>query len=498
MAWYDFLKVPNLFRRDPSNNYPSSAVAMKQNVDKTGQAELDDVRVNKEHGATGDKVYSGLIQRDEYNPKWQGAQSYDTIAKMRKGDGSVKAALSIMKLPLHRAEVKIAPNDEETTDATDLKIAETCQRYLLQPGVIKQGWAEQLANFLLFLDYGFSVTEKIWDQDELGVLYIKSMAPRLPTTIEEFKVDKDGSLKEVWQRAAKGASSEKILKIPAPIYTCVMSWDKEGANYWGNSVLRVMYKHWFYKEEMYRIDAIRYDRWGIGIPDAEIAKDYNMKTDERGRLEAMLQSLRGGEYAYTIHPEQIKLKILTPEGTAGEMGIMNSILHHDLMIYRAILAHFIATGNSAYGNYGTTRSYMDMFFFAEQVIANFIEENYNLQIIKPFCDYNFDMNNRAYPKLKFADLQKFDMGLVSESLARFAGNGVITPDDDLEDFMRKTYGWPKLPKEYTRKVLGTIGQSKIDTGAPGDGGENNPDRGRPPRSSDRQDRNVDDRRSSEE
>lgn len=447
MAWYNiFENGRQLLKRRQSPKDENSLLA---NVD----LQTNDVKRDKEHGASGTNIYGGNIQWDDYNPQMSGDKLFDNIEQMRKADGAIKSALSVVKMPLLRTGVQIVVEDSDDTDAQNLLIAETCQEKLLAQGSVHEPWDLQLRNFLLMFDFGFSVAEKVYDVDEEGFLIFKRIAPRLPKTIRNWRVNSDGSLKYIEQEATKGGQ-QRTLKIPAPDYAVAMTWDREGDNYWGQSLLRPMYKHWWYKEQLYRIDAIRLDKWGVGQPDASIAEGYELKPKDRQDLIKMLQGMRGSERAFSLHPEAIKLSVLTPAGNGGgtgNLGLIDSVNHHDVMIFRSILAGFMTTGNQSYGNYGSTKSYADLFLFAEQAAANFIQNEYGRQVIKPFCDRNFEMGKRAYPQLKFADVQKIDMQMMAQSIASFTSANVIRPDDDLEAFFRKFFGWPKIQKGWDRK-----------------------------------------------
>jgi hypothetical protein len=488
VPWYDIFRFPKLFKQ--TNGHGSGSVALRHEVEE--DVKDHNIRKDHEYGSPGNVFYIDSLPQNEYNPKFMVPQLYDTVQKMRFGDSSIVAALAVMKLPLLRTEVKVIPGKDDTNDAQDILIAKTCEEKLMIAGAVHETWQKQLRNWLLMLDYGFSCAEKVWTQDSDGFLRFSRIAPRLPPSVTEMRVNSDGTLRHVVQNATKNGRQQE-LKIPVPLYGAVMSWNKEGENHWGQSVLRPIYKHWYYKEELYRIDAVRLDRWGTGIPEAEIAENYNLKVQDMTDLQNMLKRLRGGEQAYLIHPEQVHLRILTPEpGGSTDLGLMNSVYHHDLMIYRSILAHFIATANAEYGNYGSTRTYAEVFFFAEQALANYIEEEYGEFILKPFCDANFNMEGRRYPRLQFADVQKFDMGLLSETLSRLGLAGLITPDDDMEQFLRKTFGWPKLPKDATREVTGIVNPAKPPgSGNPfeSDGGQALP--GQPKRQSSRRDQKVD-------
>jgi hypothetical protein len=386
----------------------------------------------------------------------QGAEFFNNVDMMRKADGSVKCASLLIKLPLMRTTCKVVPHKDDEEDKQNLLIAETTHEKLLGPMAMSETWQQTLRHILLMFDFGFSAFEKVWELDEDGMLHYHRLAVRLPKTIDSFKVHGDGTLAYIIQRAHKDSGSKELHRIPCPTYGAVFSWEKEGDNYFGQSIYRAMYKHWWYKEALYHIDALRLDRWGVGVPKAMIKQGYGIKPSEEALSKRILANMRSNTQSWILHPEEIEFGILAPAGQGGALGLMDSVNHHDTMIFRSVLTQFISAGNQAFGNYGSVKNYADIFLYAEQAAANFIEEEFSRQVIRPFVDFNFDMSLpngkvRPYPKLKFADVQKIDVKELSEAMSRLTSGKVITPDDDLESMVRKLAGWPKIQTGFSRK-----------------------------------------------
>jgi predicted transcriptional regulator YdeE len=57
----------------------------------------------------------------------------------------------------------------------------------------------------------------------------------------------------------KGQSNVSIPAQKLVIFT----HRREGDNYEGRSSLRSAYKHWFFKDTLYRLDGIRHERQGV-------------------------------------------------------------------------------------------------------------------------------------------------------------------------------------------------------------------------------------------
>lgn len=417
----------------------------------------ESIALERERGASGTEMFSGdVVNFNDYNPAMRGAEFFNNVDMMRKADGSVKCASLLIKLPLLRTTCQIVPQKDDEEDAQNILIAETTHAKILGPMSMGDTWQQTLRHILLMFDFGFSTFEKVWEIDEDGMLHYSRLAVRLPKTIEGFKVNSDGTPSYILQNYQKPGAAKTVLRIPCPTYGAIFSWDREGDNYFGQSIYRAMYKHWWYKEAMYHIDALRLDRWGVGIPKAMIKSGYGIKPGEETKAKNILANMRSNTQSWILHPEEIEFGLLSPAGQGGALGLMDSVNHHDTMIFRSVLTQFISAGNQAFGNYGSVKNYSDLFLYSEQAAANFIEEEFSKQIIRPFVDFNFDMSlpngkTRPYPRLRFADVQKVDIKELAEALSRLTSGKIITPDDDLESMVRKLGGWPKIQEGFSRK-----------------------------------------------
>lgn len=434
-------------------------------------------KTDKEYGSSGTEHEStGIIKQVDYNVDWVGKAGVELADKMRKTDGSIRSVLQAMKLPLRRATWRITPADENGGDDRDKEIAQFCHEQIIRSDDMHETWDVVLKHVLLMLEFGFSVVEKVWDVNDKGEYILKRLAPRLPQTIKEFKVNPDGTLKYVVQEAYKRGKLTE-LKIPAK-YVAIFCYDKEGDNYWGIPLLRYIYMHWFYKQELYRIDAVRLDRFGIGIPMGSIQKGYVLKPKERDEVVALLKGLRSHHRAFGLLPEEIQVKILTPENEhGGASGLMESVDHHDVMIARAVLALFLTAGSQKHGNYGTTVTWQDLFLYSLQSLALQIGHDLQRQVVRDLCNYNFDMKNRKYPKVEASTLEDTNVKELAASIYNLCLGQVLVPDDELEAHVRRLLGFPIKEAGYGRKELGIMGAASGSPAlnAPNITGEPSPD-----------------------
>jgi phage gp29-like protein len=429
--------------------------------DATTGDEIKRPITEKEAGASGTSIQSGVVQHDDYNPDMVGSRAIEIFEKMRRSDGSVRSVLQAIKLPLMRATWGVKVAKEDGGDETDKEIAAFCQKALVSSDYSADPFSTVMKHVLLMFDFGFSVFEKVWIVDEDGRLTLKRFAPRLPQTVRNFEVNPDGSIKNVIQYASKDGK-EQELKIPGQ-YAVVFSHEREGDNYWGISLLRFLYMHWFYKTELYRIDAVRLDRYGVGIPVGKIAKGYVIKPNEKKEIIEILRGLRSHHRAFALLPEEIELKILAPEGsgTAGATGLMDSVDHHDVMMARAVLAHFLTAGSQKHGNYGTTVAWADMFLYGLQATAIYVCDEINRSVIRELCDLNFDMTGREYPKLTASTLEDTNIKEMAAALYNLVLGQVITPDDTTEEHIRKLLGFPVMERDMTRAARRARGEDPL-------------------------------------
>ncbi len=457
MAWTDFIKR-GLKALRPSSAHLEDVYEFRHREDD------DEVTLDRnERGASGSPFEGDKVQRPEYNPDWEREAGVALAERMRKSDGSIRSVLQVIKLPLLRATWSAKVHDQEKADKKDKEIAHFIDTQLFHNENIR--WLSTLQHILLCLDFGHSSFEKVYtivqDASANGEkrVGLKKLAPRLPQSITDFRV-KDSKIATLIQRANKNGK-EVELTIDGKYVVC-FSYEKEGDNFWGNSLLRYIYQHWFYKTEFYRIDAVRLNRFGVGIPDAEVKEGYTLKPNEKTMVINTLKGLRSNDQAYILRPEQVKIRIMTPENEAGGVsGLLDAIDHHDVMMARSVLAHFLTAGSQRHGNYGTTVAWADMFLYALQALAKDICDQLFEDIVKDLCDFNFDMNGRDYPRVSASTLEDTNMKELAAALYNLTLGQLVTPTDGTEAHLRTLYAMPPLEKEETRKARKERGELGI-------------------------------------
>jgi hypothetical protein len=145
----------------------------------------------------------------------------------------------------------------------------------------------------------------VWRVGDQGAHQLKKLAPRLPRTLHELKTDpKTGELTGLVQYVQVG-TTRAYPEIKRD-YLALFTHEREGNNWQGTSILRSAYKHYVNKELCYRIDGVRLDRFGVGIPKAKLLEP-GIRADELDKIEKVLKSLRSHERAYLIEPPNVQV-----------------------------------------------------------------------------------------------------------------------------------------------------------------------------------------------
>jgi len=406
----------------------------------------------RELGASGQR-WRNIIGGDEYNPELMGHNGYVVYDKMRRSDATVSQLLQIRKTPVLEADWWVDSADPE--DETANMQAEFVHQNMFH--WMSTGWLQTLTEILTMLDFGYSFFEKVFDyyewKGERRVIW-KKLATRSVTDVVEWNYDNHGGPK-----SARMTNFEGGVDVVIPIDDLlVFSFRKEAGNVEGRSALREVYKHWYYKENLYKIDAIQKERHGIGIPVIKLPPNFipsdKELADELGR------NLRTNEWAHIVLPPFWEVEFAEVRGQT--VDVMTSIAHHDMKILDSGLASFSNTLAE-----GDAKTNMDMFMKSSRYIADTVREVMNLYAIPQLVSHNW-MDVTEFPVLRARHIGEVtDLRTMSFTIRNLIGASAIVPDDKLEDYLRDLNDLPRRDPDTSREVL-QPGESGEDPDASGE------------------------------
>jgi hypothetical protein len=305
---------------------------------------------------------------------------------------------------------------------------------------------------------GFAPFEQVYEvsgprpgQEDLGlstIVHLRKLAPRLPRTITDIAVGRDGGLVSISQMHPEGQEDVVIPVKQLVMYT----HRKEGADWTGRSVLRQAYKHWLMKDIFLKLDAQAAERNSMGIPVITYADE-----SQKAEAEQNVQNLRAGATAGLALPVNAALELKGVSG--GTTDLIPRIQYHDQEMSRSALAMFLDLGHDN-GARSLGEVHLSVFLGAVQAVADTIAEVATEHIVRDLVEFNFGPDE-PYPVITPGDL-KSNMDLNPELLNTLVSAGVVIPDSTLEKYARNRFN---LPEAKPDRAAGTPGGPPAPTPA---------------------------------
>jgi hypothetical protein len=382
--------------------------------------------------------------RDEYNPKLRDKAGYRVYDEMRRSDGQVRSTLRLIKTPVigGRWYIQAASREEKDVEVADF-VWKCLTEYMSIP------FRQVLYDALTMLDFGASPFEKVFEEREIEgktrVIWQKLM-PLHIDDVEEIKYDRNGGPDKIRFYRERPGESAQFVDIDIE-KLCVFTHDRECGNIMGISILRSAYKHWYYKSNLEKIDAIQKERHGIGVPIIKLPIGFTSKgpgndvllADEIGR------NLRVNESAHVVLPPLWELEFAKLEGQPVDS--IASIAYHNQMILANILAPWFE------GNQNTDVSVLhDLFLKASRFVADTIADGITCYVIPQLVNYNYERGSVGYPKLKVRRIgETTDWRTFSFAIRNLVGADLLRADLPLEEYLRDEMDLPLYDEATDRK-----------------------------------------------
>lgn len=428
----------------------SSLISLAERDATTAKSrDLKGVRAGPEVGSTGLEVFGGIITGDlaEHNKAWQGAELYKTVDRMRRGDSTVAATWLSIVLPILSTEVHIEAKKGLKMEKPDPIVEEAAE--FVHENIfgnfrfLERSWQSLLREMLLYLPYGHYVFEKVWgeisDGFYAGATGLRKLAPRHPSTIQQWLFDDNGELSVLVQVAAP-----KYEEVPLKVDKLVTLVNQsEAGNPLGMSIFRPAYKHWRYKDGFYAVQAIAIERQGAGVPFAK----YPAGTDpsEVDKAEEMLQNVQAHEQSYFTYAEDWEVGFMDM-GSQSTLDPATAIAHHDLMIPKSVLASFMNLPQDGKGSFALSSDMTGFFNDSLQDAASYIAGVFNHQIIPQLVESNYP-GIPSYPQLRFDRIGYLSVDRVLDTVIKAVSEGAVTPDIALENRIRNLLNFPPVSEE---------------------------------------------------
>lgn len=400
-------------------------------------------------GREGDRFVAESL---EPNPDLRGLEAVRVWDEMSRTDDQVGSAERALYTPVFSAKWAYTNEDEVPDEVMDLvrknivlEIPGEKRGRRDRQGIVFKSHLREAAKAGTF---GHAVFEQVYLYDpEDGYLHLRKLAPRNQTTIEEIEVGEDGGLKAVRQAAPAldaargGIPQARRIPVESLVFYCV---GRDGADWYGTSVLRQAYRPWFFKDRLERIGVQIVERNGMGVPVATVGNgvDHDM-------VDAALANFRAGATAFAKFPENVNFQLVGVSGSTVDP--LPQIKHYSQQISKALAQGFQDLGHDS-GARSLGEVFIDVALRASQEIADLIADTFTEHVIRDLVELNFG-EGTPYPVLSPGDIVA-NGDTDSAVLVDLAGAGLITPDQGLEKHLRAQHGLPELDPTTTRTTQG--------------------------------------------
>lgn len=457
-----------------------------QEFDNQRQAPDEKVNANSmdQLGVSGIKIQSGFIH-DEFIQRLTGERGRAVYREMRDNDSTVGSILFAVEMLLRAVEWRIeyAGMDETGSSAPDKSESEAQGfRSITDPdtavsfleGILfddmNHTWDDFIGTVLSMLTFGWQYTEICWkrrlglneDQDKSsifddGMIGIAKLADRSQETLDKWDRDNKGMIYGMWQQDPNGGPNLYIPMAKALLFRPHAF--KESPE--GRSILRTVYRSWYFLKNIQEIEAIAIERELNGLPVMYIPNTIlNGTTDESKRAVAlytkMVRDVKFNEQAGMVLPSdpyydaegapsnirQVEFKLLNAEGSRA-IDTDKVIKRYQGDIARTILAQFILLSQSGNkGGYAQSKSEIDLFLRATEGWLESIASVINRHLVPKIWSIN-GLDPTIMPYVVPGKVAPEDLGELGDFVQKLAAAGIILSDPATEDHLRSVAGLPE-------------------------------------------------------
>jgi len=447
-----------------------AATARKTQVGTSYQSKgLDNApkpNIDNEAGSSQPIIIRDLV------PELSNAFSRASVYAKMMRDAAVDVSIRSAKTPILGAEFFVDPFSD---DPLDLEVSEFITANLMEG--MSAPFLNSLEDVLHLYEDGYSVVEKVYEEREWAprklkssantknFIMLKKLAPRPTGTIKEISYDDNGGPESIIQNAIRKENKTEEQELPITSII-IFTFNRQGGDLTGKSLLRTAYPHWYYKTHFYKIDSIQKERHSIGVPKGKLLPGYTPQ--DKLILRQLLRNLRTNEESFILETPAIEIGFAEMNNSGNLPNALESASHHNSMILMNVLAQFIGLGVEGGGGRATAGTQSDLFMKSLRFVANYIADQINMYVIPELVVWNYPTKN--FPKLKVRNIgETRDLQMLAAALANLFAQQALTNDDDTENWLREVFDMPaKKAGSVSRAPKDVVSNNGSSTNGKGD------------------------------
>ena len=422
----------------------------------------------KEIGRIGQFRYyapgSSSIFFEEFLPELRGIRGVEAYQEMADNDATVGAILFAIEMLMRQSEFHIEPGGDTEKDREAAEFVESCMDDM------DRTWADTLSEILSFMTYGWSYHEIVYKR-RIG----KTKSPITNSKHSDGLIGWRGlpirSQDTLYGWVYKDESDELLAmdQVPPPYFEhCIIPVEKalhfrtrsRKDNPEGRSILRTAYRAYYFKKRMEEIEGYGMERDLAGFPVLYAPADlpiWDVNDPEMAqtlaRAETIVSSIRRDSREGLVLPggeNGWKLELIS-SGSRRQFDTNAIIDRYDKRIATSVLADFVMLGQQQVGSFALADNKTKIFAMAIGTYLDTICEVFNNQGIPRLIDLNGEhfKGITDYPYMVHGDIEDKDMATFAAYITEMVGAGVLIPDEQLEEEVRRVGGLPEKTETGT-------------------------------------------------
>ena len=403
---------------------------------------------------------SGSVQSD-HNSRTRGKEGVETWRRMRKTEPVAWVTWLSVILPIVAADWSFQSDKRGEVPQDVIDRLNKMFGFGGEAGWMRGGGQRFLMDAMRSLIYGFSPFEEVWWAADDGLLSV-DLEWRHPMTIPKdgFKFDDNGVLNEVWQDPPGvfgGGRFGSRHRMDAS-NMLIFSHDQEGDDWRGTSMFRPALRAWDMKGDFWLDQASLIDRYGSGIPYAEIDRERweHLNNTEQDQLldeiDSVLLQLRAGERQW-LNPGGWGVAFGVFGGRDGVgPDILKAIDRCDYEIQLSGVAPDLGLGRTERGiraigeHFGDIRGNYILSLADDLASRMLADPSPGLGTVSKYLKWEHP-GLKAKPRLVPEGIKDKQFRKYVKDFPALVMAKIIQPDDVLEDAFRGAFDLPPLPEE---------------------------------------------------
>ncbi len=431
--------------------------------------------MRNEYGRIGQHRYGGVFF-EEFLPELRGTKGVQVYQEMSENDETIGAILFAIEMLMRQCDFTIEPGGSKDIDLAAADFVMECMDDM------QMTWTDTLSEILSFLVYGWSYHEIVYklrrgktsnpetrSKYNDGLIGWRKLPIRSQDTLSQWEY-KEGT-DELAGMTQMPAPTFQRFTIPLEKALHFKTKSRKD-NPEGRSILRNAYRPWYFKKRIQEIEGIGIERDLAGFPVLYTPDNVDLWNPEdpySARIlaiaEEMVSGIRrdareglvlpGGENGW-------KLELLS-SGSRRQFDTSQIIDRYDKRIATTVLADFVMLGQQEVGSFALASSKTKIFALAIGTYLDVICEVFNNQGIPRLIDRNGEhfKGITDYPQMVHGDIEDADLQSLGEYIQRMVAIGVLQPDEQLENHVRRIARLPEkldavTPPEKPAAASGSV------------------------------------------